>query len=56
MSSQQHGNIVAYGVTTLKGYKNVINPHFVGINLGKLKSISLSEAFDGEMAAKIIKQ
>jgi hypothetical protein len=42
MSSKQHDNIVAYGVTTLKGYKNVVNPHFVGINLGPVKNISLS--------------
>lgn len=34
MSTEQHGNILAYGVSTIKGYKNAVNPHQLGIHLG----------------------
>lgn len=41
MSSQQHDFIQAYGISTFKGHKNVNNPHFIGVNLGKVKSFTL---------------
>lgn len=55
MSSQANGNIMAYGISTFKGHKNVINPHHIGINLGNVKNVYLSEMFDGQLAGKIIK-
>lgn len=45
MSSQQHGNIIAYGISTFKGCNNISNPHFLSVNLGQIKNILLAESF-----------
>lgn len=55
MSSQQHGNILAFGISTFKGHKNVVNPHQIGVHLGNIKNILFAETFDGPLAGKIIK-
>lgn len=56
MSTQQHGNIYAYGVSSFKGHKNMLNPHHLSINLGKVKNMTLCQSFDGGLAAKLVKE
>ncbi len=55
MSSQTHGQIVAYGISTLKGHNHLSCPHHIGMHLGPVKSILLAESFGGSLAAKIAK-
>ena len=56
MSTEPHNPIKAYGISTYKGYKNVTNPHHLGIHLGFVKNIMMVEGYDGSAAGKAVKQ
>ena len=56
MSTQTHGNILAYGISTFKGYKNVSSPHHLGVHLGFVKNIMMVESYDGSLAGKFVRQ
>lgn len=40
-SSQAYNSVLAYGISCFKGFRNVINPHHIGVNLGYIKNFTL---------------
>ena len=55
-SSHSCQNVVAYGVSTWKGFRSVGNPHHIGINLGYVKNFTLLQSYDGSFAGNFIKK